>query len=492
MGAGMEDPEQVQRLTVRDTQRFESLATTALLKAAKLLNEIDEPDKIPLRLASIAVDLLDAERCSITAVEGDQARIQYSWTGDAWEFEDKPVSLETSITGYVTRQRKTHRSYDPDGDRQFIWHQLKPPRALLCVPLFKSGGGVRGTITLFNRRDERPFSAGQQHLAEGIAQLATAALERAELMAALIQSEELYRDLFENETDPTLLMHDLRGRRTTFNRAWEQLTGYSRDELTRMNLRDLVPPEQRQRLGELRDRVMAGEALETFEIEIVTKDGRALPFEFSQRLVSAPGKPVAIQASGREISTHKDLETRLARQAYYDMLTGLANRSLFMDRLSHALQASRRRETGVAVLFLDLDGFKQVNDRLGHHVGDELLTAVGRRLNAVLRPDDTLARWGGDEFTVLLETVAQPAEARQVAERLAEAFQTPFLLEGQSVLAGTSIGIAWSGPSGQQCQPEELVQLADAALYKAKAVGKGGVVVSDETGSHDSAPPPSP
>jgi diguanylate cyclase (GGDEF)-like protein len=161
----------------------------------------------------------------------------------------------------------------------------------------------------------------------------------------------------------------------------------------------------------------------------------------------------------------------LARQAFHDSLTELPNRALFADRLDHALARTNRREESVAVLFLDLDEFKLVNDSFGHEAGDQLLMAVAQRLQSCLRPEDTVARLGGDEFTILLEDINDARYATLVAERVAESLGTPFVLQGQQVSVTTSIGIAVS--TGREQKPSELLRNADLAMYQAKDNGRG-------------------
>jgi diguanylate cyclase (GGDEF)-like protein len=160
----------------------------------------------------------------------------------------------------------------------------------------------------------------------------------------------------------------------------------------------------------------------------------------------------------------------LSRQAFHDPLTDLPNRSLFADRLDHALARLRRRHQSVAVLLLDLDGFKEINDTLGHEAGDQLLVAVAERLRACLRPADTVARLGGDEFTILLEEITQLREATRVAERIKSALATPFVLDGREWSVTASIGIALNTP--EQGAPDELMRSADTAMYQAKRAGK--------------------
>lgn len=160
----------------------------------------------------------------------------------------------------------------------------------------------------------------------------------------------------------------------------------------------------------------------------------------------------------------------LAHQAFHDALTGLPNRILFLDRLDHALLRAGRRKGSVAVLFLDLDGFKAVNDDLGHEAGDELLVDAARQLEECLRPEDTVARLGGDEFTILLEEIEDVSDAVFVATRLVERFQQPFVLRDQEIFITSSVGIALSGEGALESR--DLLRNADLAMYRAKNNGK--------------------
>ena len=185
------------------------------------------------------------------------------------------------------------------------------------------------------------------------------------------------------------------------------------------------------------------------------------------RKVARAGRLISL----RDITERKGLEQRLMQQALHDPLTGLPNRTLFMNRLEHALAPERRRESRVAVLFVDLDNFKFVNDSLGHEAGDLLLGSVSKRVQACLRSEDTMARLGGDEFAILIEEVKCTSEPAYVAERIVERLQAPFTLGGQPVVITPSIGIAISVPTSQD-PPEHLLREADLAMYHAKEDGK--------------------
>lgn len=172
----------------------------------------------------------------------------------------------------------------------------------------------------------------------------------------------------------------------------------------------------------------------------------------------------------RDITERKQVEKQLVHDAFHDRLTGLANRALFMDRLGHTISVAKRREDYLfAVLFLDLDRFKVINDSLGHMIGDQLLIAISRRLETCLRSGDTIARLGGDEFAILLEDIKNESYATCIAERLQNELMLPFNLSGQEVFAGVSIGIAMSTTGYDR--PENLLRDADTAMYHAKVQG---------------------
>jgi diguanylate cyclase (GGDEF)-like protein len=185
-----------------------------------------------------------------------------------------------------------------------------------------------------------------------------------------------------------------------------------------------------------------------------------------------------LERAVRYAADHRRSVERLQHGALHDALTGLPNRTLFLDRLEQSLRRARRQGpgSGAAVLFLDLDRFKVVNDSLGHHAGDQLLQAVALRLDAALRPGDTVARMGGDEFTVLLEDLTDAREATVVAERVLATLSDPFTIAGRELFVSGSIGIALGRADHD---PEELIRDADVAMYRAKAGGKARHAVFD-------------
>jgi diguanylate cyclase (GGDEF)-like protein/PAS domain S-box-containing protein len=200
------------------------------------------------------------------------------------------------------------------------------------------------------------------------------------------------------------------------------------------------------------------------------KDGTSFPVEYMSSPILQDGEVMGAVVTFKDITERKALEQQLHHQAFYDPLTGLPNRALFMERLEHASTRANRRDSRIAVLFVDLDNFKVINDSLGHKAGDQVLKAVAERVRIYLRPEDTAARLGGDEFTILVEDVASVSEGVRIAERLADVLQPPFTLEEQEVFITTSIGIALN--SSTQERAEDLLRHADLAMYRAKHNGK--------------------
>lgn len=185
-----------------------------------------------------------------------------------------------------------------------------------------------------------------------------------------------------------------------------------------------------------------------------------------------------IVITSRDISERRSLEAQLTHQAFHDSLTRLANRSLFLNRVAHAISRAPRGGRPLAVLFADLDGFKKVNDSLGHAAGDELLVACASRLGICVRPGDTIARLGGDEFAVLLEGLSTMSDAEQIAERIGAALRSSFTVRGREVFVGVSIGIA---EVGIDQSPEVALRNADLAMYFAKSRHKGRFAIYQPT-----------
>ena len=291
---------------------------------------------------------------------------------------------------------------------------------------------------------------------------------------ALRESQERYALAVQGANDG-LWDWDLRNNQIYFSPRWKAMLGYDESEI------GSHPEEWFQR--------MHPDEANWIEVQITAHlEGQTRHFEIEHRMRhhngsyrwmlsrgfavrDGSGRAYRMAGSQTDITERKQAEQQLVHHALHDSLTGLANRALFMDRLQQAIGRSKRL-TGYqfAVLFIDLDRFKVLNDSLGHTVGDQLLIALARRLEACLRSVDTIARLGGDEFTILLEGIHAEADACHLADRIHQALQTPFNLSGQEVFTSASIGIAMSETDYDR--PEDLLRNADTAMYRAKTLGR--------------------
>ena len=263
----------------------------------------------------------------------------------------------------------------------------------------------------------------------------------------------------------------------------EGLLGYTPEEWLEGRLwREHLHPEDRERVLATDERFeREGEELFGEEYRLIAKDGSVVWVQEEAVLVKDEvGSPLYWQGILYNITERKRAEEQMEHRAFHDALTELPNRRLLLDRLGHALARTERREgTGIAVLFLDLDRFKVINDSLGHEAGDRLLVAVAERLKGCLRPEDTLARFGGDEFVILVEDVEGPAQAIRVAERLIDdCLKDPFVLEGRELYVRTSMGIAFGTARTKSAQ--DLLRDADTAMYRAKYESLGYAVFDSD------------
>ena len=301
--------------------------------------------------------------------------------------------------------------------------------------------------------------------------------DRKRAEAALRESESRFRDLFENAND-LIYTHDLKGNFTSLNRAGERITGYSREEALTMRISEVVAPEYIEYAQRMTMRKLDGEAPTSYELEIIAKGGQRVTLELSTRLICQNGKPVGVQGIGRDITSRRQAEEKLLHNALHDSLTDLPNRTEFMRHLQGAIdQAKADPEYKFAVLFLDLDRFKIINDSLGHVIGDKLLIGIAKRLKTCVRPRDIVARFGGDEFTILLNKVTEPSDATMVAERLQRKLSSPFKFGNYEVFSSASIGIIVSDEIPRE--PEDFLRDADTAMYRAKETGKARCEVFD-------------
>ncbi|MFQ5473919.1 MAG: putative bifunctional diguanylate cyclase/phosphodiesterase, partial [Dehalococcoidia bacterium] len=318
----------------------------------------------------------------------------------------------------------------------------------------------------------RAFSEDDVHFFQAVANVLATAIERKEAEESLRTSEQQYRDLYE-DAPIAYLSVDVDGRVKKANRHAEEILGFSRDDLIGIPVADLYadssPDETKTR--ERLERLREGREIISEELQMRRAGGEQLWVSLTIRPVhDDEGNFVESRSTIVDITERKQAEKTIRHLAYHDGLSGLPNRTLFVDRLKQAVAVARRSGELVAVMFLDLDHFKDVNDTVGHAEGDRLLRKVARRLQSLLREGDTLARFGGDEFVLLLPNITGAEDAIRAAQRILKALNKPWQVAGREFHLAASIGITIAPIDGTN--PDTLLRNADTAMYRVKEHGR--------------------
>ncbi|HEX9493637.1 MAG TPA: diguanylate cyclase, partial [Thermoanaerobaculia bacterium] len=291
---------------------------------------------------------------------------------------------------------------------------------------------------------------------------------------ALRDSEARYRLLFEQNAAGVCLV-TISGRIINCNATFADMVGYAADELKNRELRDVF--ERAAAVEDIRRRLEETPTVRGLEIEMRRRDGVRVLVLANVSLLGR-GERALVHMTAVDISDRKRAEEQIEFLAYHDALTQLPNRRLFVERLEMCLLSAKRVRENVAVLFIDVDRFKTINDTLGHNVADALLVEIALRLRSCVRQTDTVARYGGDEFTVLLPDLHQPEDAAQVAEKILERVAEPVLIGATSMEISVSIGIAVHPYDGTDI--ETLLRNADDAMYRAKQAGRNNYQLCTE------------
>ena len=298
------------------------------------------------------------------------------------------------------------------------------------------------------------------------------ALQRERRAADLVEAR--YASLIKNASD-VIMITGVDGQLQFASPAAERAFAMHPDDLVGRSLADFWADGDRERLATFLAEVAAtrGRVVGPIELVVETADRRSTLECVGSNLID-DSAIAGLALNFRDVSERKVLEEQLRKLAFHDPLTLLANRSLFWNRVEHALALAHRSQQHVAVMFLDVDNFKNVNDSLGHDAGDRLLQAAAQRLVKSTRPSDTVARLGGDEFAILLEGIRSETDIERIATPITAAFNRPLLLDGREIDTSASIGVACSQPGDDA---EQLLRNADIAMYSAKAAGKARCVL---------------
>jgi diguanylate cyclase (GGDEF)-like protein/PAS domain S-box-containing protein len=375
-------------------------------------------------------------------------------------FIDHTAGVDVGMVSWTPDVAVTH---EPDA-----WHRDDQ----LFAPLLSLDGGLIGVLSVDVPRDGRQPGPAQRSLLELFAIQAAGAIENAHLHAAALRREWESAALatrlatLVGSAPVAIVEFDADGAVTLWNPAAEDVFGWGADEV--LGRRDpTIPREIADEQAFIQARLLSGESIQRFETIRQRKDGSRIPVEVSTSLLyDNDGEVTGGVGVVVDITERRTLEDRLRHAAFHDALTGLANRALFDDRITAAFDRMRRAGGALAVLMLDLDGFKQINDTLGHAVGDDLLVGFADRLRTEVRAADTVARYGGDEFVVLVE-FDSVGQAEALCGRILAALDEPLPTRSGPLLVGASIGVART--TSAAATADQLLRQADIAMYAAKA-----------------------
>jgi diguanylate cyclase (GGDEF)-like protein/PAS domain S-box-containing protein len=349
-------------------------------------------------------------------------------------------------------------------DAPDAWHR----EDMLLAPLYAAGGALIGVLSVDMPLGGRTPDAQRRQLLEQFAVHAALAIEHSRVHTVMADSEQLFRAMFDR-SPIAIALRTTDDRITRVNAACEQLLGRDAAELLGRTAAELSRPEAapHRRTGD-----SAASPHEQYEIHFHRPDGSEVWGRVNSTLLAteASESPSLVLTQIEDITLLRSMQARFAYAATHDQLTGLPNRALVLERLTAAMAGAHRDGGRVAVLFCDLDHFKDINDTLGHAAGDQMLTEIGYRLQRTAREQDTVGRFGGDEFVVICYPVLGPAAVAGLATRLMRAVREPLTLAGEPVVPSMSVGVALSAVPDSA---DAALAHADRALYAAKAAGRG-------------------
>ncbi len=458
----------VARMTGLVRQRENAVARERTLSAAGgLLVAATEPREI-LIAALQALDDFGKDLARVCRMSGGEVRaMALDGANGLSEW-----ALPAGVTSFLRDAQDGASMILPGGAREGL--RLPPGSDRVLQLVLRSAGESRSGLVLIVAGDASGDEETQYAL-RTLAHQVSLALSSAEFAEEVHRraSEARFATLVQNSSDLITVLSD---DHTILYQSpsIERVLGYTPDEVTGLAFAELLHPDEQGRLlRRLTDGAGASGRDEVINCLLAHKDGSLRHFEILHTDLMGDSAVGGIVLNGRDVSERKAFEEQLAHQAFHDPVTHLANRALFNERVRHAVARSLRDGVGMAVLFVDLDDFKTVNDSLGHAAGDRVLLEVAQRISTSVRAADTAARFGGDEFAILLEDLSDMSTAVETAERILDALSRPLQLADNHLVIRASLGISIAEP-GNPTDADELIRNADAAMYIAKADGKGG------------------
>ena len=426
--------------------------------------------------ATSRADICDAALAAARALAGDDVAARLCLTdedrvvvADAELAAAWPVTPDTAAALLERWELGTPRRLSPSALDEI---RVPPSAAYTLLLALSVRGETHGLLAIAS---EKQIPRALQSSLAALATEVSLALESAALTEEVHRrtSEARFGSLVQHSSDLITVL-DATGLVVYQSPSIERVLGYSADELVGTRFERLLQPGEEGRLPHvLADPTAHATGTEALECSLRHKDGEVRQFEVLYTDLLDDENVHGVVLNSRDVSERKAFEEQLAHQAFHDPVTNLANRALFVEQVRHAVPRARREGGRLAVMFMDLDDFKTINDSLGHAAGDAVLLEIAKRLDGSIRPSDTAARFGGDEFAVLLEDVGSAQDAADTAERILESLAAPLRLDGKELFVGCSLGISIA-EGDTVTGADELIRNADAAMYIAKRDGKGG------------------
>jgi diguanylate cyclase (GGDEF)-like protein/PAS domain S-box-containing protein len=469
---------------------------TSLSKVGQSVTSTLELGEVLVRIVEAGVLLTNAEEGFLALLDKESGLLYLRAVKNMDEDSIKTmrIPISDSLVGQVIKSKRPLRAVEPSFKAPLKVSTGYLVHSLLHVPILSKGHPL-GVLSVTNRKNDVPFKENDEVVLSSLAAYAAVALENADLYqqarqeiterqrveVALRESEERY-SLAVRAANDGLWDWNLKEGQIYYSPRWKQMLGYADEEITDSPNEwfNRVHPDD---ITQLRTNISAHiKGLSAhFECEYRIQHSNGTYRWMLSRgmaVIGSDKEALRLAGSQTDVTLRKQAETKLLHDAFHDSLTELPNRALFIDRLKHVIERSKRDSRSIyAVIFLDLDRFKDVNDSLGHLTGDQLLVATAHLLKSILRPMDTVARLGGDEFVILLEDIHDVSDVTRVSDRIQSKLMMATLLPNHTIFMSASMGIVLSTTG--YSRPEDVLRDADTAMYRAKENGRSRYEIFD-------------